>query len=232
MNLIAIETSSERCSLALWCDGVLHERSANGHLTHSEQVLLLLREALDAGGLSLRQIDAIAYGAGPGAFTGLRLACGVAQGLAFGADLPVIGICSLEAIAFAAAADGSNIYVCVDARMNEVYFAAYRVAGDAVTTLIEPGVAAAEYVPLPQGEGWRGAGSGFAAYGEILRQRMSAQLAAVDPQVLPSAAVVARLAAPRLRQDAGQDAALAWPLYVRDKVALTTAERQARGGRA
>ena len=228
MKLLAFEASTHRLSVALWCDGALTEKSAMVPNGGSERLLPWANELLAESGLTLRQLDGLAFGAGPGGFTGLRLACGVTQGLAFGLDLPVAPVSTLAALALTQG-DG-QVLACLDARMNEVYVAAYAVTGDAVETLMPPTVGAGETVPLPDGEGWRGAGDGFGVWGEVVRTRMGASLTFVDPQAMPTAAAVARLAAPVLLSGAGVPAAQAVPLYVRDKVALTTAERLARGG--
>jgi tRNA threonylcarbamoyladenosine biosynthesis protein TsaB len=188
----------------------------------------LLQGLLDEQGVALAGLDGIAFGAGPGAFTGLRLAASVAQGLAVGAGLPVVGIGSLEALALGLG-DG-RVYACTDARMNEVYCAAYRVRATSWRTVLAPAVVAPDSAPLPQGQGWLGGGSGFAAYGGC---------AAREPGRLPCRRARrgasarrrgGRLAAPRLARGEALDAALAAPLYVRDKVALTTRERLAAGG--
>lgn len=190
----------------------------------SDRLLPWVQSLLAEGGLSLGQLDGIAFGAGPGAFTGLRLACGVTQGLAFGADLPVVGICTLEAVAFNAGAE--RVFTCLDARMNEVYVAAYvRAAPAEYRCLMPPAVMPPEAVTAPEGE-WHAAGDGFAAYAAALQSRF----AGADGAVLPTAEAVGRLAVPRLARGEGQPALAAAPLYVRDKVALTTAERLARGG--
>jgi tRNA threonylcarbamoyladenosine biosynthesis protein TsaB len=230
MKLLAFETSSEQGSAALWLDGQILERSSARSEAHSARLLPQVSDLLAEAGLRLGELDAIAYGAGPGGFTGLRLACGVAQGLAFGAGLPVIGVSSLEAVA--CAAGRPFCYVVIDARMDEVYCAAYRVEDGVIDTLIGPCVLAPAAVPLPPGTGWHGCGCGFAAYGEALRARLGDALVAVDDAAMPMASFVAVLAARRLGRDGGMDAAFAQPLYVRDKVALTTAERLARGGKA
>lgn len=226
MNLLAFEAATARLSVALWCDGVLTEKAADVPNGGSERLLPWANELLAAAGLTLGQLDGIAFGAGPGSFTGLRLACGVAQGLAFGLDLPVVPVGTLAALALEAG-DG-QVLACLDARMHEVYVAAYRVAGDRVEEIMAPKVGAGETAPLPDGAGWRGVGAGFATVqGDVIRQRMGERLASVDANVLPSAAAVARLAAPVLAHGGGVDAAHAVPLYVRDKVALTIAERAA-----
>ncbi len=228
MKILAFEAATHRLSVALWCDGVLAEKSALVPNGGSERLLPWANELLAEAGLSLKQLDGLAFGAGPGGFTGLRLACGVTQGLAFGLDIPVVPVCTLAALALGAG-DG-RILACLDARMNEAYVAAYAVSGETVEEIMVPKVGAGETAPLPEGEGWRGVGDGFAAYGAALRQRMGARLVAEDASLMPTATAVARLAAPVLLRGAGVPAAQALPLYVRDKVALTTAERLARGG--
>ncbi|MCK7497959.1 MAG: tRNA (adenosine(37)-N6)-threonylcarbamoyltransferase complex dimerization subunit type 1 TsaB [Comamonadaceae bacterium] len=160
MKLLALESSSDRCSVALWCDGVLSSRCGDGAQTHSELMLPFVDALLAEAGLRVRSLDALAFGAGPGGFTGLRLACGVAQGLALAADLPVIAVGSLEAMALGS---GREIaYVCVDARMNEVL----------LRRLPRRGRSAADRA----GAGGGGAGRGAVAAGAGLarrRQRLS-----------------------------------------------------------
>jgi len=219
MQLLALETSTHRLSVALWRDGELTERAATLPSGGSEWLLPAVQALLADGGMALGSLDGIAFGAGPGSFTGLRLAAGCAQGLAFGLDLPVVGICTLEALALASGE--ARVFACLDARMNEVYSAAY--AGG--VQILAPSVSAPEQVPLPPGEDWVGCGDGFVSH----PSRLPA-LPRVRGDVLPTATAVARLAVPRLAAGQGVDAALAAPLYVRDKVALTTAERLARGG--
>jgi tRNA threonylcarbamoyladenosine biosynthesis protein TsaB len=233
VNLLAFEAATSRLSVALYRDGVITEKSADVPNGGSERLLPWANELLAAAGLTLKQLDGIAFGAGPGGFTGLRLACGVTQGLAFGLDLPVAPVGTLAALALASG-DG-KVLACLDARMNEVYVAAYQVAGARVDEVMAPKVGAGETAPLPDAAGWRGVGDGFATvHGDVLRRRMGERLIAVDDSVAPTASAIARLAAPVLARGGGVDAAQAVPLYVRDKVALTTAERaaerRARGG--
>ena len=228
MKLLAFEASTRRLSVALWYEGVLAEKSADVPNGGSERLLPWAGELLAEAGLSRQQLDGIAFGAGPGGFTGLRLACGVAQGLAFGLDCPVVPVGTLAALALDAG--NGKVLACLDARMNEVYVAAYLVTGESVEEIQAPEVGAGETVGLPNGEDWRGVGDGFAARGEVLRQRLGHRLIGENAHAHPTATAVARLAAPRLARGAGVDAALAVPIYVRDKVALTTAERKARGG--
>jgi tRNA threonylcarbamoyladenosine biosynthesis protein TsaB len=229
VKILAFEASAVRLSVALWNAGTLNERSADVPNGGSERLLPWANELVAEAGLSLKQLDGIAFGAGPGGFTGLRLACGVTQGLAFGLDLPVVPVGTLAALALASG-DG-KVLACLDARMNEVYVAAYVVAGESVEEIMAPKVGAGETAPLPEGAGWRGAGDAFATvHGDVIRQRMGERLGSVAANVVPTASAVARLAAPVLARGGGVAAAQAVPIYVRDKVALTTAERLARGG--
>lgn len=215
-------------SVALSMDNRMIERSEFCVNGGSDRLLTWVQQVLAEAGISLQQLDAIAFGAGPGSFTGLRMACGVAQGLAYGADLPVIPIITLAALALSQGP--GRMLACLDARMNEVYCAAYEVKGDEVEEVLAPSVCPPEFLPLPQGLGWRGCGDGFATYTDTLATRIGAALSSVDPQVPPLAPAVVRLAAMRFRQGRVLSAAQAVPLYVRDKVALTTQERLARGG--
>ena len=230
MRILAIESSTDLLSVAFLADGLVTEREGERGRSHSDLVLPLVREALGEAGIDLSALDGIAFGAGPGSFTGLRMACGVAQGLAFGAGLRVLGVGSLEALALDAGCE--QVYACVDARMNEAYCAAYRVVRGTVEAVIEPVVAAPDRAPLPPGAGWQGRGNGFAAYGAALSERFGTNVGNIDALALPRASAVARLAALRFARGEAVEVAQAAPLYVRDKVALTTAERVARGGKA
>ena len=224
MRLIAIETATEWCSVALWHDGetaALETRAGN---RHADRVLPMLEQLLASAGTAMSQLDAIAFGAGPGSFTGLRIGCGVAQGIAFARDLPVLGISTLEAIAEESGA--ASVIAALDARMGEVYCAAYRRAGKLWREVHPPECIAPAHAPRPAGADWTGCGNGFTLYRAALESALRGALLHCAPLVRPSAAGVARLAAPRLASGAGVDAALAAPLYLRDKVALTTAEQQ------
>lgn len=227
MRLLGFETATRRLSVALWQDGELLERSAELPNGGSELLLPWVRELLAEAGLTLAQIDGIAFGAGPGGFTGLRLACGVTQGLAFGLDLPVLPVSTLEALALACGE--REVWTCLDARMNEVYCAAYRVAGDSVEQLMAPACLPPAVAPAPTFAGGWGVGDGFASYGSALAARKP-DLAGLHADVFPTAAAVLRLAAPAFAQGCTVAAAAAQPIYVRDKVAMTTRERLARGG--
>jgi len=218
VKFAAVETSTEWCSVALWLDGELRavERRA-GH-RHGELVLPMLESLLAGAGARMADLEAVAFGAGPGAFTGLRIACGIAQGIAFARNLPVCGVSSLEAMAESLGAP--RTVACLDARMGEVYYAALeKMPAGGWREVIPAQCVAPANAPHPAGDGWVGCGNGFAAYGDL-------GLAPVYPEVHPGAAAVARLAGPRLAKGEGVDAARAAPVYLRDKVALTTEERR------
>jgi len=224
MKLLVLDTSTEYCSAALWLEGRVLAFRVLAEQRHSSLLLPMVDELLREAGLTLRQLDGIAYGAGPGSFTGLRIACAVTQGLAFGADLPVVGVSTLESIAQQTGA--GQVLTVLDARMAEVYWAAYRRDGEGWRAVSEPQLALPESVAVPAGGEWVGAGNGFAALGEVLRPRLAAALVRIDDTLMPDAAAMAPLAVRAFERGEGMDAALAAPIYLRDKVALTVDERR------
>lgn len=223
MNILALDTSTEYCSVAVQTGGALFFREILAGQRHSALLLPLVAEVLAESGIGLAALDGIAFGSGPGSFTGLRIGCGVAQGLAFGAGLPVIGVSTLLALAQGCGAE--RVVACLDARMGEVYHAAYEKEATGWREIAAPGLYAPQDAPPLAGEGWIGCGSGFAAYGEALRQRYAGQLSEVLADAPPRARDIAQLALPLFLRGEGRDAALAAPLYIRNKVALKTNER-------
>ncbi len=217
MRFAAIETSTEWCSVAVWRDGEIAALERRAGHRHSEFALPMLESLLQGS-----KMDAVAFGAGPGAFTGLRIACALAQGLAFARGLPVIGISTLEALAQESGA--ARVVACIDARMREVYYAALEKRAARWHEVIAPQCVAPQSAPRPPGDGWVGCGNGFDVYKESLDSKVSVS----KPQVHPTAVAVAQLAAPRLAAGEGVDAALAAPIYVRDKVAFTKEELERR----
>ena len=225
MQILAFDTSTDWLSAALYDgrDVVVHrERAGQGA---SARILPVIGELLAANGVSLSQLGGIAYGAGPGSFTGVRIACGIAQGLAFGADLPVYGAPALGALAQAAwrSAGANRVVACLDARMREVYVAAYVRDEKGWTLASGPAVCKPDAVVVQPGE-WEGAGDGFAVYPQLVAQLA---LARCDAALFPDAQSVAEWAWPHLAAGEGVEAARAEPLYVRHRVALTSAERAA-----
>ena len=199
-------------------------REAHAVQQHSQLILPMIEDLLADAGLELTQLDGIAFGAGPGSFTGLRIACGVAQGLAFGAGLPVVPVGTLAALAQEAGAP--KVIACLDARMGEIYHAAYRCDGGHWTEVAAPGVGPVQSAPVLDGDGWFGCGSGFAVYADALAKRYGRQVDGVAAGLHPHARSIARLAAPVLAAGGGLPAEQAAPVYVRDKVALKMHEQR------
>lgn len=224
MRVLALETSTEYCSVALWQDGAVTEHCELVGQKHSELLIAMLDDLLQATGCKLQAMDGIAFGMGPGSFTGVRIACGAAQGLAFGAGLPVAGICTLQALA--EACEKEKVVAALDARMGEIYHAAYEKHDGVWIAVSEPCLCKPEEAPPLPGDGWFGAGSGFAMHGAVLAERYAGQLHGADEAAVPQAAAIAVLGAMQFAQGRGADAAEALPLYLRDKVALKTAERE------
>lgn len=223
MNILAIETSTEYCSVALWQDGNSTSRCELVGQKHSEFLIAMLDEVLNEAEVKLAQLDGIAFGAGPGSFTGSRIACGAAQGLALGAGLQVVGVCTLQALAQAAGHD--KVIAALDARMGEIYHAAYEKRAGEWVAVCEPGLFLPQDAPQVIGTDWFGAGNGFAVYGAALNERYAGQLSGMDGQAVPQASAIVELAAAQFAARRGVDAAQAMPLYLRDKVALKTSER-------
>jgi len=232
-TILAIETSSELASCALLSGDTAHSsahfsvlsRESGGVRTHSQSVLPMVQELLAEARIRLADVDAIAFGAGPGSFTGVRTACGVAQGLAFGADLPVLPLITLEAMAEAcrAGTGATEVLAVLDARMNEVYWAQYRFDGR-WQAVIEPVLSSPEAVAPQPVPGLAACGNGFAVYPDAFAGKAFAQ--AADAAIVPHARDLARIGAAALAAGQAVPADQAQPLYLRNKVAYTSAERQ------
>ncbi len=219
-RLLAFDTSTETLSIAVRHGDALFEHNGVGGALSSATLIPLVMQLLAQAGLRLDQLDAIAFGRGPGSFTGLRTACAVAQGFGFGAGVPLLPIDTLHAVAEEAHArfGAPRLVAVLDARMDQLYTAHYAFDGSAVTPEnAESRVLSPEAVDVPAG--WVLAGNAFVAYGD----RLPADT--VRHAVLPTAAALLRLAPTLLTQGRAVKPAEAWPLYVRDKVAQTTDER-------
>jgi tRNA threonylcarbamoyladenosine biosynthesis protein TsaB len=225
--ILAIETSSELASCALMSGDTVFARESSGVRTHSQAILPMVQELLAQAGLSLQQCDAIAFGAGPGSFTGVRTACGIAQGLAFGAKLPVVPLVTLAAMALAChqQTGATEILAVLDARMGEVYWAQYRYA-DGWQVVAQPALCApGEVAPVPTVTPLAACGNGFSAYPEAFAGRAFAAGALAG--IAPHARQLAQLAQSEFAAGATVSAADAQPLYLRNKIAFTSAERLA-----
>ncbi len=225
MRILALDTATESCSAALLIDGRLTGRELELGRGHAEHILPMIDELLADAGASLGTLDAIAFGRGPGGFTGVRLAASVTQGLAFGAGLPVIPVSDLAAVAQRAAVEEvdapNRVIVCNDARMREVYWACFECRAGLAAIVGEERVAPPETVTVPAA--WTsgaiiGAGRGFSAYPD-LRTRLESRLSAVHERLLPRAHEIALLAVPVLQAGHAVTPEQAVPVYLRDEVA-------------
>jgi tRNA threonylcarbamoyladenosine biosynthesis protein TsaB len=224
VNLLAFDTSTEHLSLALIKGEASYVFQVNAGQTHSQVILPQIDSLLKQANLQLGDLHGLAFGAGPGSFTGVRIAAGVAQGLGLGANLPVLGVCTLLALAQASGAN--KVIACLDARMGEVYHAAYEKVGAQWQTLSEPTVCKPEAAPILLGTGWTGVGSGWQAYPVALAAVYSGQLVATQPDCLPSAMAILALSQADFAAGQALPAGSAMPIYVRNRVALKTAERE------
>jgi tRNA threonylcarbamoyladenosine biosynthesis protein TsaB len=239
VKLLAIETSTEACSIAVWVDGAVHARHALAPRRHAELALPWCDAMLAEAGIGKRALDAIAVGRGPGAFTGVRLAVALAQGMALALDRPVLPVSTLAALAAGAHRDGAQrdaasapdataILAAIDARMGEVYLGLFQVAADGGVVALHPEwMARPGEVVLPPAPAWlHGVGTGLAAAEGALVGRLGDRLRRVDATALPHAADVARLGALAWERGEAIAADRLEPAYLRDKVALTLDEQK------
>jgi tRNA threonylcarbamoyladenosine biosynthesis protein TsaB len=233
VRILGIDTATESCSAALLLGRRLLERAQRLERSHAQVILPMVDELLAEGDAPLGTLDAIAFGRGPGAFTGVRLAATVAQGLAFGAGLPVVPVSDLRALAQRALDEDralARMLVCTDARMREVYWACFERSSDALAgACCEERVSAPADVRLPSAWGaagpgagrLAGVGSGFAAYPELCREFT---LDVVLQGLLPRAAEIVQLAVPEVAAGRVLPAEQALPVYLRDDVARPRSE--------
>lgn len=222
MKLLAIETATDACSCALVLDGEQAHRREVAPRRHAELVLGMVSELLDSGGVTLSSLDAIAFGRGPGSFTGVRIATAVAQGLGFAADLPLVPVSSLGALALAAGRrhQVESVLAAFDARMGEVYWGAFDTSDSTMAIpkgeerVLPPGE-----VPIPAEGDWFGAGGGWLAHRRFLVERMGGRLVGVDVELLPGAGEVASIAGRALREGRCCAPEEARPVYLRNRVA-------------
>jgi tRNA threonylcarbamoyladenosine biosynthesis protein TsaB len=224
VKILALETSTEYCSVALYLDGKILDREILAEQRHSEILLPMVQEILAEAEITLCQIDGIAFGAGPGSFTGLRIACGVTQGLAYAANLPVAGISTLEAVA--QKIGEQRIIVALDARMGEIYHAAYHKSiNHEWKTMNPPTLCLPHQAPPVTGGEWNGCGSGFDIYHKELSAHYCERLDKIHYELHPQAHEIAQLALSKFINGSVTDSVNATPIYIRDKVALKENER-------
>jgi tRNA threonylcarbamoyladenosine biosynthesis protein TsaB len=227
LKLLALDTATEACSAALYIDGEIIQRYQLAPREHTSLILQMLDDCLAEGRLSLSDLDALAFGRGPGSFMGLRVAAGVVQGVSLAHDLPIVPVSTLASIAHLQMQQGAvRVLAAIDARMSEVYWGAYlNKAGIPVLQGKEMVVPPAQ-VPVPDTEGWSGVGTGWGSYADVLKQRLGACVSSSYAEVFPSAASIVQLAVAKLASgETGVDASHAIPVYLRDQVAKKTAER-------
>jgi tRNA threonylcarbamoyladenosine biosynthesis protein TsaB len=231
MRLLALDAATEACSVALLVDGALISRTIESGKSNAVKIMKMAEEVLAEAQVSLSMLDGIAASIGPGAFTGVRISVAVAQGLAFGADLKVVPITTLEALALQVI-DGPErrALACLDARMGEIYWGCFAwdaASGVVPTSALRVGPPGSVSLDPAAGARYVGVGRGFSAY-PLLATLPGVTIDEARSAALPSAREIARLGAQRLEGGAALDAAYLQPLYLRDKVAFTEAERAAR----
>ncbi len=219
MKILAVDAATEACSAALLRDGAVTELYEVIGRGHAGRLLPMADELLNDAGVAVGELDAVAFGRGPGGFTGLRIAAGVAQGLAAGSNRPVLPVSSLAAVAAAAArlSGSTRVLVCMDARMGQVYWAAYDCSGEVPVAVTDERLADPEAVAAPESDSWFGAGHGLSAY-PVIVERLAMQLSGFDDRLLPRASDIARIAAVELSAGKGLDAARGLPVYLRNDV--------------
>ncbi|MEO5342682.1 MAG: tRNA (adenosine(37)-N6)-threonylcarbamoyltransferase complex dimerization subunit type 1 TsaB [Gammaproteobacteria bacterium SHHR-1] len=222
MKILALDTSAEACSVALNLDGELIGRLRHAPRRHTELILPMLEQLLAEAGLGLTQLDAIAFGRGPGSFTGVRIAAGVTQGIALGAGLAVVPISTLAALALRGYREQAeqNLLAAFDARMKEIYWGAYRVDDQGLVQLKgREAVLPPEQASPPEAADWFALGSGWAAYPEALRQATALPSGRCDSGLVCRAEEMALLAERELLEGRAVGPEQALPLYLRDRVA-------------
>ncbi|MDX1344388.1 MAG: tRNA (adenosine(37)-N6)-threonylcarbamoyltransferase complex dimerization subunit type 1 TsaB [Sedimenticolaceae bacterium] len=219
-NLLAIETSEETCSAALQSGGDCTELFESEPRKHSELILPMIDRLMAEAGLSRSSLDAVAFSRGPGSFTGVRIATAVAQGIGFALDIPVVPVSTLQALAQGAfrQAGAGSVLVALDARMQELYWGAFRLHDGLMQPAGEEMVVAPSGVPSPDGTGWTAAGSGWAAHADLLGQRLGQHVSAILPDTACHARDVATIAAALLSESSDYPVFEAMPVYLRNRV--------------
>jgi len=228
MKILAIDTATEACSAALMINGDIIERFKVAPREHGELILAMIDELLVQADITLQQLDGLAFGCGPGSFTGVRMATGVIQGLAFSADLPVAPVSTLKALAQQAihlSSEGSRIYAALDARMGEVYWCEYNVINGELSQCLAEQVIAANKIKVEGGQKAIGIGHGWDTYADELTKVVNASELTLLPSALPRAREIVHLGAEMLKNKQTVAAENAMPVYLRDNVAKKKAQQ-------
>lgn len=220
MKLLAVETATEACSVALYLDGEVREDFRIAPREHARLVLGMCDELLAQAGLKLAEMDALAFGRGPGAFTGVRIATSVVQGMAYACELPVVPVSTLATLAQGGLREfgWQRVAAAIDARMNEVYWAAYECRDGLMQPLQEECVCPPSAVTLPEGDAWRGIGSGWLTYADALAEGLGGRVTETQGDYYPHAQDIAVLAVDAVARGLAVSAEQALPVYLRDQV--------------
>jgi tRNA threonylcarbamoyladenosine biosynthesis protein TsaB len=229
MKLLALDTSTEACSAAVYTDGTVFSEFELTPRAHTQLILPMVEKVLAVAGLRLQDVDAVVVGRGPGAFTGIRIGVGVAQGLAMAADKPVIPVSTLAALAQQAYMQHgvTQVLAALDARMKEIYWGQYTLQDGLMCLQGEEQVCTPENAPVPDAAGWLAIGHGWSAYADALQVRFSGKLEGMDTESLPAAEFMLPLALVEYQAGRAIMPEDAQPVYLRNKIALTTKERLA-----
>ena len=229
MKLLALDTATEACSAALSIDGEIIQRYEIAPRRHSNLLLPMIDSLINEADIDKSDLDAIAFCRGPGSFMGVRIATGVAQGIAFALSLPVIPVSSLAAMAMVnnRSTGEKHIACAIDARMNEVYWGCYEINDTAIPNLIgDEQVLAPHRITLPVGDRWVGAGTGWGSYRDEMSPDLITNMHAIHPECLPDASAIATIGVSMFADGQSVSASQAVPVYIRNNVAQTTKERE------
>jgi len=226
MKILSLDTATEACSAALLIDGEIREQYALAPREHTKLILQMVESLLSDASLQIADLDALAFGRGPGSFTGVRIATGVVQGIAFAADLPVVAVSTLASIAQIVYEEQNqpDVLAGIDARMGGMYWGCYQLADNGLMVLTgEEQVSSPAAVKAPKQPGeqtkWCGAGSAWQSYKDQLEQSLAGQITHCFPGYYPHSSSIARLAADAYERGLAVDASQAQPVYLRNDVA-------------
>lgn len=217
-RILALDTSTDACSVALSLDGDIHHKFVVEPRRHTHLLLPMVEEVLAEAGVTLASLDAIAFGRGPGSFAGIRIATGAAQGLALGAGLPLLPVSTLAAMAVTARErfpDAGQVVTALDARMDEVYWGAFDLSADQPVALMEESVRAPKDVALPREGLWLGVGSGW-RYSDQMPASLVSAVSELDMECYPDARAMLMLAEAQLAAGEGVAPEEALPVYLRE----------------